>query len=105
MLCSGQPITSPKGHCHFWGGEVTDAGYEAVIERQLAHAVDWIKVMATGGINTKGTSIREAQFDAAQAGPKDNSRAAAAARVDRRIRVMFFSIVVRGSGRCARGVR
>ena len=20
LLCSGQPITSPGGHCHFWGG-------------------------------------------------------------------------------------
>ena len=21
LLCAGQPLTAPKGHCHQWGGE------------------------------------------------------------------------------------
>jgi imidazolonepropionase-like amidohydrolase len=66
LLCAGQPLTSPGGHCHFWGGEVRGAAFAPVITRQVQHDVDWIKVMATGGINTKGTSIRDAQFDVDQ---------------------------------------
>ena len=63
LLCSGQPITSPGGHCHFWGGEASNI-QEArqVLERQLAHQVDLIKVMATGGRLTKGSSPVNAQF-------------------------------------------
>ncbi len=66
LLCAGQPITSPAGHCFFWGGEA--ASYEeaaAVIARQHEHGVDLIKVMATGGAMTKGTTPRDAQFDEA----------------------------------------
>ena len=66
LLCAGQPLTSAGGHCHFWGGEVRGEAFAPVITRQVKHDVDWIKVMATGGINTKGTSIREAQFDVDQ---------------------------------------
>ena len=36
LLCSGQPITSPGGHCHFWGGEasnITEA--KQVLKRQV----------------------------------------------------------------------
>ena len=65
LLCAGQPVTSPGGHCHFWGGEagnVPDAA--AVIARQHEHGVDLIKVMATGGSLTKGSTPRMAQFDA-----------------------------------------
>lgn len=64
LICAGQPITSPEGHCHFWGGEAR--GREAVrtvIERQVAHRADWIKVMATGGVFTKGTDVKKPQFD------------------------------------------
>lgn len=64
LVCAGQPITSPGGHCHFWGGEAAalpDAA--AVIARQHAHGVDLIKVMATGGTMTKGSTPRMAQFD------------------------------------------
>ena len=24
LICSGQPITSSRGHCHFWGGEAAN---------------------------------------------------------------------------------
>jgi len=65
LLCAGQPLTSPGGHCHFWGGEA--AGPEeivSVIEQQLAAGVDLIKVMATGGRMTAGSKPVAPQFDA-----------------------------------------
>ena len=66
LLCAGQPLTTPGGHCHFWGGEAgTPAELRRVLARQLDHGVDWIKVMATGGVATRGTSPSEPQFDAA----------------------------------------
>jgi imidazolonepropionase-like amidohydrolase len=66
LLCAGQPVTSPGGHCHFWGGEAASlADAAAVIARQHDHGVDLIKVMATGGTMTKGTTPRDAQFDQA----------------------------------------
>jgi len=67
MLCAGQPLTRPDGHCHFWGGGADTAeAQRAVVDRQLAHGVDWIKVMATGGVFTPGSDVRSAQFDEAE---------------------------------------
>ena len=64
LLCAGQPITSVAGHCHFWGGEAAGfAEAEAVLRRQLQHGVDLIKVMATGGRMTRGSSPIDPQFD------------------------------------------
>ncbi|MCZ6890126.1 MAG: amidohydrolase family protein, partial [Gammaproteobacteria bacterium] len=64
LLCAGQPVTSVKGHCHFWNGEA-DGLEEAreVIERQVEKGVDLIKIMATGGNLTKGSDPSLAQFD------------------------------------------
>ena len=64
LLCAGQPVTSARGHCHFWGGEAVDAeSAAAVIERQAQHGVDLIKVMATGGFLTEGSAPGDAQYD------------------------------------------
>ena len=64
LVCAGQPVTSPGGHCHFWGGTAADVdAAAAVIARQHERGVDLIKVMATGGTMTKGTTPRDAQFD------------------------------------------
>ncbi|NIR98971.1 MAG: amidohydrolase family protein, partial [Gammaproteobacteria bacterium] len=64
LLCAGQPITSPGGHCHFWGGEAADMdAANTVLTRQVAHGVDLIKVMATGGRMTRGSTPLEPQFD------------------------------------------
>ncbi|MCZ6463852.1 MAG: amidohydrolase family protein, partial [Proteobacteria bacterium] len=64
LLCAGQPLTSPGGHCHFWGGEAaTLAEVEQVIDRQVASGADWIKLMATGGVATAGTEPSVTQFD------------------------------------------
>jgi imidazolonepropionase-like amidohydrolase len=63
LLCSGQPITSVKGHCHFWGGEAaSEAAACEVLHRQVAHGVDLIKIMATGGRLTRGSEPTDAQF-------------------------------------------
>lgn len=64
LLCAGQPITSAKGHCHFWGGEAgSSSEIVEVISRQIEHGVDLIKVMATGGALTAGTDPGAPQFD------------------------------------------
>ncbi len=66
LICAGQPITSVKGHCHFWGGEAGDlADALTVLGRQVEHGVDLIKVMATGGQLTPDSQPIDAQFDAA----------------------------------------
>ncbi|TDJ38721.1 MAG: amidohydrolase family protein [Gammaproteobacteria bacterium] len=64
LVCAGQPVTSPGGHCHFWGGEAEDAesAFE-VIDRQVRRGSDLIKVMATGGTLTPGSTPKDAQFD------------------------------------------
>jgi len=64
LLCSGQPVTCPGGHCHFWGGEAADAeAAKTVIDRQVAHQVDLVKVMATGGRFTRGSKPGAPQFE------------------------------------------
>ncbi len=63
IVCAGQPLTRPDGHCHFWGGGATSTEEQrTVVARQIDRGVDWIKVMATGGVFTKGSSVRDAQF-------------------------------------------
>jgi imidazolonepropionase-like amidohydrolase len=67
LLCAGQPVTRPAGHCHFWGGMVDEANtIEDVVGRQLARGADCIKVMATGGRITPGSNPAEAQFETAE---------------------------------------
>ena len=69
LLCSGQPITSPQGHCHFWGGEAHNLeAAQAVLKRQVDKGVDLIKIMATGGRLTKGSEPLDAQFPQATMG-------------------------------------
>jgi imidazolonepropionase-like amidohydrolase len=64
VLCCGQPITTPGGHCGFWGGEAeTRVEIDRVIALQVEAKSDWIKVMATGGVFTPGSRARDAQFD------------------------------------------
>jgi imidazolonepropionase-like amidohydrolase len=64
LVCAGQPITSPQGHCHFWRGEAANKEEALdVLARQVEHNVDLIKVMATGGNITKGSRPVDAQFD------------------------------------------
>lgn len=63
LLCAGQPLTSPGGHCHFWGGEAQNKEeILRVLQRQHEHGVDLIKIMATGGLLTPNSNPGLAQF-------------------------------------------
>lgn len=65
LFCSGQPVTSVNGHCHFWGGEADDLESAVeVIDRQVSHDVDLIKIMATGGSLTPGSTPANSQWNA-----------------------------------------
>lgn len=64
LLCCGQPITTPGGHCDFWGGAVsTPLEIDQMVGLQVEAGSDWIKVMATGGVFTPNSRARESQFD------------------------------------------
>jgi len=64
LLCCGQPITTPGGHCDFWGGAVTTRlEIDRMVGLQVEAGSDWIKVMATGGIFTPNSRARDSQFD------------------------------------------
>ena len=64
LLCCGQPLTTPGGHCAFWGGEVeTRLDIDRLVALQVEAGSDWIKAMATGGVFTPGSRARDAQFD------------------------------------------
>jgi imidazolonepropionase-like amidohydrolase len=66
LVCAGQPLTSLEGHCHFWGGEIADEREAlAHIDKQAARGVDWIKVMATGGVMTRNSKSSAVQFERA----------------------------------------
>ncbi len=66
LLCCGQPLTTPEGHCAFWGGVVAEPDdVDRVVARQIEAGSDWIKVIATGGVFTPGSRPRDSQFDAA----------------------------------------
>lgn len=66
IVCSGPPLTTPAGHCHFLGGgvEPTTAAVREAVRRHVGRGVDVIKVMASGGNLTPGTLPEQAQFPA-----------------------------------------
>lgn len=62
-LIVGQPIIATGGHCTYMGRQV-DGPYEArkATREQLMAGVDWVKMMVTGGIMTRGTDPRKQQL-------------------------------------------
>lgn len=60
---AGQPIIATGGHCTYMGRQV-DGPLEArkATREQLAAGVDWVKMMITGGIMTRGTDPRTQQL-------------------------------------------
>lgn len=65
LLLSGRPLTCPRGHCYFMGGEVADhQQIGAIIAEQADRGIVVTKFMATGGGLTPGTGLMRAQFDA-----------------------------------------
>jgi imidazolonepropionase-like amidohydrolase len=63
ILAAGPPITSPRGHCWFLGGEARGAdGVRAAVRERAERGADVIKMMASGGEITPGSRPWEAQF-------------------------------------------
>ncbi len=67
ILAAGPPITVPKGHCWFLGGQAEGVqGVRAAVREHAERGVDVIKVMATGGELTAGTSSLQVSFSPAE---------------------------------------
>jgi imidazolonepropionase-like amidohydrolase len=63
VLAAGPPITTPRGHCWFLGGEADGVdGIRAAVREHAERGVDVIKVMASGGELTEGTRSHVPQF-------------------------------------------
>ncbi|MEV6023607.1 amidohydrolase family protein [Streptomyces sp. NPDC052036] len=64
ILSAMTPLTSPGGHCWFFGGEVEgERALRDLVRRNADAGADVIKVMATGGGMTKGgPAVWQAQF-------------------------------------------
>ena len=62
-LCAGQPIIATGGHTPYMGRQV-DGPLEArkAAREQITAGVDWLKMMATGGVMTQGTDPRTQQM-------------------------------------------
>jgi len=63
LIATGAPMTSPKGHNWWYGGEV--AGVEAIrrfVRAKAEAGVSHVKVLATGGNSTPGSSPTITQF-------------------------------------------
>ena len=65
IVAAGPPITAPGGHCHYLGGEASGLdGIRAALDERREQGVDVVKVMAAGGMLTKGTDVFGVQFTA-----------------------------------------
>lgn len=62
LLVSGPPITTPDGHCWFLGGATAGPDLRAAVTERVERQVDLIKVMATGGSVTPGSSMQASQY-------------------------------------------
>jgi imidazolonepropionase-like amidohydrolase len=63
VVASGPPVTSLGGHCAGMGGEVTGVeGMRRAVRERVAHGVDVIKIMTSGGAMTVGTDVTLCQF-------------------------------------------
>ncbi|MEU4097715.1 amidohydrolase family protein [Streptomyces sp. NPDC026673] len=68
ILAAGPPLTTPGGHCHFFGGEVEGAeALRAAVRERHARGCAVVKIMASGGNMTPGSVPPHAS----QYGPED----------------------------------
>lgn len=64
LLVSNRPITTTGGHCWFMGCECDDhVSVRKAVREHLKAGADWIKIMASGGMMTKGSAPFFCQFD------------------------------------------
>ena len=62
LLVSGPPLTKPRGHFWFCGGEADGVdGVEVRVRELIDSGVDFLKIMASGG-GTVGTDSTESSF-------------------------------------------
>lgn len=63
LLISGHPIIRTGGHAHFLGRETDGVGdMRKAVREQLKQGVDLIKIMASGGMSTKGSLPDSQEF-------------------------------------------
>jgi imidazolonepropionase-like amidohydrolase len=64
IVASGPPITIRGGHCHFLGGEAEGPQeLRAAVRERAQRGCQVVKVMASGGQLTPGSSVHSAQYD------------------------------------------
>ncbi|MGW4962421.1 amidohydrolase family protein [Nonomuraea sp. NPDC004186] len=67
ILSAGPPITTPRGHCWFLGGEAAgEHGVREAVRERAARGVHVIKMMVTGGEMTPGTHSHLLQYGLAE---------------------------------------
>jgi imidazolonepropionase-like amidohydrolase len=66
IIASGPPITTLGGHCHFLGG-VAEGPWElrAAVRERAQRGCEVVKVMASGGHLTAGSSPYQSQYELA----------------------------------------
>ena len=63
IVASGPPITTPAGHCWAMGGAAAGpAALRAAVHQRAERGADLVKIMASGGAMTAGTSMTEGQY-------------------------------------------
>nr|WP_277394616.1 amidohydrolase family protein [Blastococcus litoris] len=63
VVAAGPPITTPDGHCAAMGGGATgEAGLRRAVRERVAHGVDVVKIMTSGGLMTRTTDVLACQF-------------------------------------------
>ena len=66
LLLACQPLTTPRGHCWYMGGECAGTAELIAAVHARRHAgAEWIKLMVSGGFLTDGTVPAQPQFDLA----------------------------------------
>ncbi|NUR92928.1 MAG: amidohydrolase family protein [Nonomuraea sp.] len=91
ILAAGPPITPPKGHCWFLGGEAEgEHEVREAVRTRAERGVHVIKMMVTGGEMTPGTHSHQPQY-----GPAELKAAADEAHA--------YGLPITGHSHCARG--
>jgi imidazolonepropionase-like amidohydrolase len=67
VVAAGPPITSPGGHCAGMGGEAAgERELRRAVRERAEHGADVVKIMASGGLMTRGTDVLAGQFSPAE---------------------------------------
>jgi imidazolonepropionase-like amidohydrolase len=65
IVAAGPPITTPRGHCWYMGGEASGhLALRAAVRDRAERGADVVKVMASGGMMTPDTDVLGCQYTA-----------------------------------------